>query len=93
MGLLLERAGTSAERGTPPVSFGSPPDVQLLIVRSEDGLSHAGDDDRVVALSVPDPEITAILFWAVENFGLMWNPPPDGFSVEWFLGGGSRFLG
>ncbi len=28
--LPLERAGTSAERGTPPVSFGAPPDDQSM---------------------------------------------------------------
>ncbi len=35
----LERAGTSAERGTPPVSFGAPPDVQMSIAALEGGLS------------------------------------------------------
>ncbi len=31
VGLPLERAGTSAERGKPPVSFGAPPDDQMSI--------------------------------------------------------------
>ncbi len=39
VGLLLERAGISAERGTPPVSFNAPPDDQMLIAASEGELS------------------------------------------------------
>ncbi len=38
-------AGTSAERGTPPVSFGAPPDDQMSIAASEGELSLSGDDD------------------------------------------------
>ncbi len=45
VGLPLERAGTSAERGTPPVSFGAPPDDQMSIAASEGELSLSGDDD------------------------------------------------
>ncbi len=33
--LPLERAGTSAEQGSPPVSFGAPPDDQMSIAASE----------------------------------------------------------
>ncbi len=97
-GLPLERAGTSAERGTPPVSFGAPPDDQMSIAASEGELSLSGDDDSaalppsgVVALSEPDPEMTAMLSRAAENVGLVWNPPPrpDPSRLdEWFLGGG-----
>ncbi len=74
VGLPLERAGTSAERGTPPVSFGAPPDDQMSIAASEGELSLSGDDDSaalppsgVVALSEPDPEMTAMLSRATEN--------------------------
>ncbi len=97
-GWPLERAGTSAERGTPPVSFGAPPDDQMSIAASEGELSLSGDDDSaalppsgVVALSEPDPEMTAMLSRAAENVGLVWNPPPrpDPSRLdEWFLGGG-----
>ncbi len=58
----------------------------------------SGDDDSaalppsgVVALSEPDPEMTAMLSRAAENVGLVWNPPPrpDPSRLdEWFLGGG-----
>ncbi len=82
VGLPLERAGTSAERGKPPVSFGAPPDDQMSIAASEGELSLSGDDDSaalppsgVVALSEPDPEMTAMLSRAAENVGLVWNPP------------------
>ncbi len=60
--------------------------------------SLSGDDDSaalppsgVVALSEPDPEMTAMLSRAAENVGLVWNPPPrpDPSRLdEWFLGGG-----
>ncbi len=96
MGLPLERAGTSAERGTPPVSFGAPPDDQMSIAASEGELSLSGDDDSaalppsgVVALSEPVPEMTAMHSRAAENAGLVWNPPPrpDPSRLdEWFLG-------
>ncbi len=49
----------------------------------------------VVALSEPDPEMTAMLSRAAENVGLVWNPPPrpDPSRLdEWFLGGGSRWF-
>ncbi len=78
VGLPLERAGTSAERGTPPVSFGASPDDQMLIAALEGELSLSGDDDPaalppsgVVALSEPDPEMTAMLSRAAENVGLV----------------------
>ncbi len=86
-GVPLDRAGTSAEWSTPPVSFGTPPDDQMLIAASEGELFLSGDDDSaalppsgVVALSEPDPEMTAMLSRADENVGLVWNP--------WFPGGG-----
>ncbi len=86
VGVPLERAGTSEELGTPPVSFGAPPDDQMSITASEGELSLSGDDDSaalppsgLVALSKPDPEMTAMLYRAAENVGLMWSPPlrPD----------------
>ncbi len=74
VGLPLERAGTSAEWGTPPVSFGASPDDQMSIVALEGELSLSGDDDLaalppsgVVALSEPDPEMMAMLSRATEN--------------------------
>ncbi len=78
VGLPLERAGTSAEWGTLPVSFGASPDDQMSIAASEGELSLSGDDDPaalppsgVVALSEPDPEMTAMLSRAAENVGLV----------------------
>ncbi len=57
----LDRTGTSAEWGSPPVSFGASPD-------SIGGWALSGDDDSaalppsgVVALSEPDLEMTAML--------------------------------
>ncbi len=73
-------------------------DNRMSIAALEGELSLSGDDDSaalppsgVVALSEPDPEITAMLSWAAKNVGLMWNPPPhpDSWRLdEWFLGGG-----
>ncbi len=100
-GVLLVRTGASAEWGTPPVSFGAPPDDLMLIAASEGELSLSRDDDSaalppsgVVALSKPEPEMTAMLSRAAENVGLVWNPPPrpDPSRLnEWFLGGGVAF--
>ncbi len=97
-GVPLDRTGASAEWGTPPVSFGAPPDDQMSIAASEGELSLSGDDNSavlspsgVVALSEPDPEMTAMLSRANENVGLLWNPPPrpnPSSLDEWFLGGG-----
>ncbi len=94
----LVRTGASAEWGTPPVSFGAFPDDQMSVAASEGEPSLSGDDDSaalppsgVVALSEPDPEMTAMLSRAAENVGLVWNPPPrpDPSRLdEWFLGGG-----
>ncbi len=94
----LRRTGASTEWGTPPVSFGAPPDELMSIAASEGEPSLSGDDDSaalppsgVVALSEPDPEMTAMLSRAAENVGLVWNPPPrpDPSRLdEWFLGGG-----
>ncbi len=79
-------------------SFGAPSDDQMSIAASEGEPSLSGDDDPaalppsgVVALSEPDPEMTAMLSRAAENIGLVWNPPPrpDPSSLDlWFLGGG-----
>ncbi len=97
-GVPLVRTGASTEWGTPPVSFGAPPDDLMSIAASEGELSLSGDDDSaalppsgVVALSEPDPEMTAMLSRAAENVGLVWNPPPhpDPSRLDkWFLGGG-----
>ncbi len=66
--------------GYSTVSFGAPPDDQMSIAASEGELSLSGDDDSaalpasgVVALSEPDPEMTAMLSRAAENVGLVWN--------------------
>ncbi len=93
-----DQAGISAEWGTPPVSFGAPPGDRMSIAASEGSLSLSGDDDSaalhpsgVVALSKPDPEMTAMLSHAAENVGLVWNPPPRPDSSrldKWFLSGG-----
>ncbi len=76
----------------------APPDDRMSIAASEGELSLSGDDDSaalppsgVVALSESDPEMTAMLSWAAENVGLVWNPPPRPDSSrldEWSLGGG-----
>ncbi len=65
-GMPLDRAVTFAERGTPSVFFSALPEDQMSIAASEGELS--GDDDSaalpplgVVALSEPDPEMTAML--------------------------------
>ncbi len=97
-GVPLVRTGASAEWGTPPVSFGASPDDQMSVAASEGEPSLSGHDDSaalppsgVVALSEPDPEMTAMLSRAAENVGLVWNPPPrpDPSRLdEWFLGGG-----
>ncbi len=82
-GVPLVRTGASTEWGTPPVSFGAPPDDLMSIAASGGELSLSGDDDSaalppsgVVALSEPDPKMTAMLSQAAENVGLVWNPPP-----------------
>ncbi len=87
------------ERGTPYLSFGAPPDNQMLIAESDGSLSLSPGMmtqlwcplSGVVALSEPDPEMMSMLFRAAENFGLVWNPPPrpdPSRFDEWFLGGG-----
>ncbi len=101
-GVPLVRTGASTEWGTPPVSFGAPPDDLMSIAASGGSLSLSGDDDSaalppsgVVALSEPDPEMTAMLSRAAENVGLVWNPPPrpDPSRLdEWFLGGWPEVL-
>ncbi len=60
-GVPLVRTGTSTEWGTPPVSFGAPPDDLMSIAALEGELSLSGDDDSaalppsgVIALSEPD---------------------------------------
>ncbi len=101
-GVQLVRTGASAEWGTPPVSFGASPDDQMSVAASEGEPSLSGDDDSaalppsgVVALSEPDPEMTAMLSRAAENVGLVWNPPPrpdPSRLEEWFLGGGVALI-
>ncbi len=44
-GVPLVRTGASTEWGTPPVSFGAPPDDLMSIAASEGSLSLSGDDD------------------------------------------------
>ncbi len=82
-GVPLVRTGASNEWGTPPVSFGASPDDQMSKAASKGEPSLSGDDDSaalppsgVVALSEPDPEMTAMLSRAAENVGLVWNPRP-----------------
>ncbi len=77
-GVPLDHAGTSAEWGTPPISLGTPPDEQMSIAASEGEVFLSGDDDSaalppsgVVALSEPDPEMTAMLSRADENVGFV----------------------
>ncbi len=83
MELPKERAGPSAGRGAPCVSFGAPSDDQMSNTALEGEPSLSGDDNSValptsgvVALSEPDPEMMAMLSQATENVGLVWNPPP-----------------
>ncbi len=98
MELPKECAGPSAGQSAPRVSFGAPSDDQMSFAASEGEPSLSRDDDPaalppsgVVALSEPDPEMTAMLSRAPENVGLVRNPPPcpnPSRLVEWFLGGG-----
>ncbi len=76
--LPLERAGTSAEWGTPPISFGASLTTRCRSLHRRASSSLSGDDDPaalppsgVVALSEPDPEMTAMLSRAAENVGLV----------------------
>ncbi len=76
-GVPLVRTGASAEWGTPPVSFGASPDDQMSVAAIRGGEpSLSGDDDSaalppsgVVALSEPDPEMTAMLSRAARTLG------------------------
>ncbi len=78
VGVPLDRAGTSTEWGTPPVSFSAPPDdpMSITALEGELSLSEYGcvAPFGVVALSEPDPEMTAMLSRAAENVGLVWSP-------------------
>ncbi len=73
----------------------------MSIAASESETSLSRDDNPtalppsgVVALSEPDPEMTAMLSRAAENVGLVWKPPPvlilrgwmNGFSVTTLSG-------
>ncbi len=63
----------------PPVSFGASPDDQMSIAASGELSLSPGMTTRllppsgVVALSEPDPEMTAMLSRATENVGLVWK--------------------
>ncbi|XP_051759449.1 uncharacterized protein LOC127517607 [Ctenopharyngodon idella] len=91
---LTERAGPSTER--PAVSFGAPADDRMSIVAPEGEQESSGDEDSAVlppsgtvALSKPDPELTAMLSRAAEKVGLVWNPPPcpePSRLDDWYLG-------
>ncbi len=94
-GVPLVRTGASTEWGTPPISFGASPVDHMSVAASEGEPSLSGDDDSaalppsgVVALSEPDPEMTAMLSRAAENVGLVWNP-----RVPTLLGWTSGFSG
>ncbi len=86
----MDRAETSAEWGTPPVSFNAPPDDWMSITALECSLSLSlslsGDDDSdvlpplgVVAVSKPDPDMTAMLSRAAEN---LTAPHPDSLKLR-----------
>ncbi len=72
----------------------------MSIAASESETSLSRDDNPtalppsgVVALSEPDPEMTAMLSRAAENVGLVWKPPPrpDPSRLdEWFFGDNSK---
>ncbi len=78
----MDRAGTSAERGTPTVSFGAPPDDRMSIAASEGELSlSALPPSGVVALSEPDPKM---LSRAAEHVGLN----VESSTASWFFEAG-----
>ncbi len=76
-----ERGGPS-QRCAPSVSFGAPPDDLMSIAASE-GESDFSRDDASAQLppsgmeAVPDTdlEMMAMLSWAANRIGLLWNPP------------------
>ncbi len=97
VGLPLERAGTSAERGTPPVSFSAPLTTRCRSLHRRVSSLSPGMTTRLRcpfgcgSVVRARPEMTAMLSRAAENVGLVWNPPPrpDPSRLdEWFLGGG-----
>ncbi len=68
--------------GAPSISFGAPSVEDEGAV----GLPPSG----VVATAAPDPELTAMLAWAVVSIGLEVNRPPKPSRLDdWFLGAGS----
>ncbi len=77
-----ERGGPS-QRCAPSVSFGAPPDDRMSIAASEGESDFSGDDASVqlppsgtVAVPDTDPKMMAMLSWAANRVGLVWNPPP-----------------
>ncbi len=87
-GVPLVRTGASTEWGTPPVSFGASPVDHMSVAASEGEPSLSGDDDSaalppsgVVALSEPDPEMTAMFLRGARRL----NPPRPPSLPSWDL--------
>ncbi|XP_058618375.1 skin secretory protein xP2-like [Onychostoma macrolepis] len=86
VGLPLERAGTSAERGIPPVSFGAPPDDQMSVAALESE-SPSGDDDSA---ALPPSGVPLSLLAAVAPLRLPRLPQPQQPSTRQRRGAGRR---
>ena len=82
--------------GGPSVSFGAPPEDQMSIAASGDGLSASEDEDSaglppsgVVATAESDLELSAMLARAAVSIGLEVTTPPNPERSrldDWFLG-------
>lgn len=77
--LPLERAGPSQK--CVPVPLGLPPTTECQSLHRRVSQTFFGNDvsavlppSGTIALSELDPEMTAMLSWAAEIIGLMWNP-------------------
>ncbi len=82
----LDQAGTSAEWGTPPISFGAPPDGRMSIAALEGELSLSGDDDYAFPGRQECVESsTASRFFEARRVVSQWRfsaPPPVPFFQE-----------
>ncbi|CAM4271794.1 unnamed protein product [Leuciscus chuanchicus] len=93
--LQAPRSLSSESFDVPRISFGAPDEDEMSIAASHGGQESLGSDDSAVlppsgapALSVSDPELTAMLSRAAAAIGLEWSPPPGPVHSrldDWFL--------